>query len=215
MTDKKEHLKIDLNFLDKNETPRNNFSNVPLQDDSVSDSDTTAKNQPPVSGPISTGYQYNWKNIFIIGGIIFLIGWAIFSDNGSSSSTSTSGSSYTPSANSGNVTNGQYSCSSYDSNQADALDPSDSKLELDFAQSAISTRSNELDQLKREIDNSYVNEYSSQYEIDNFNEQVDTYNAKLASYKRDAASLSARIDQFNAQIERRNNYLITHCTKAY
>lgn len=191
-----DHLKFDTDFLDK-DTPQK--------------TGTTNREKP-----LSEKSKYNWKKILIIGGVVLFFGWVIFSDSGSSSPTSTSNSSYTPPATNGNtVRNGQYSCSRYDSDQADSLDPTESEQQMTLAQNLLQQRANELDRLKGEIDNSYVNDSSPQYEIDNYNEKVDTYNSKLASYKRDASSMSSRIDQYNAQVERRNNYLIAHCTKSY
>lgn len=191
-----EHLDFNTDFLDKDTLPKTGAI-------------SHAK-------PLSEKIKYNWKKILIIGGVILFIGWIIFSDSGSSSSTSTSNSSYTPPAtNGGTVRNGQYSCSRYDSDQADSLDPKESEQQMTLAQNLLEQMANELDRLKNEIDNSYVNDSSSQYEIDDYNEKIDTYNSKLNSYKRDASNMSSRIDQYNVQVERRNNYLIAHCTKSY
>jgi len=70
----------------------------------------------------------------------------------------------------------------------------------------------ELDRLENEIDNSYVNEYSSQWKINQYNATVNEYNSKLATYKRDVAVLNSRIDKYNTQIEAHNNYLRNNCT---
>jgi peptidoglycan hydrolase CwlO-like protein len=191
-----EHLDFNTDFLDKD---------TPLKTGATSH-----------AKPLSEKIKYNWKKILIIGGVILFIGWVIFSDSGSSSPASTSNSSYTsPSTSENTVRNGQYSCSRYDSDQADSLDPTESEQQMTLAQNLLQQRANELDRLKSEIDNSYVNDSSPQYEIDDYNEKVDTYNSKLTSYKRDASSMSVRIDQYNTQVERRNNYLIAHCTKSY
>lgn len=190
-----EHLDFNTDFLDK-DTPKTG---------------ATGK-----AKPLSEKIKYNWKKILIIGGVVLFFGWAIFSDSGSSSPTSTSNSSYAPPVANGNtVKNGQYSCSKYNSDQADLLDPAESEQQMTLAQNLLQQRSDELDRLKNKIDSSYVNNSSSQYEIDNYNGEVDMYNSKLASYKRDASSMSSRIDQYNTQVEKRNNYLSTHCTKSY
>lgn len=210
MKNDKEHLNIDLEFLDKKEPPKV----APKQHEATGQT-------PHHSTPVSTGYKYNWKNILIIGGVVLFIGWAMFSNSDSSSSPTTSNSPYTPSAQTTNsnsddtVIRGQYRCSSYNASQADALAPSESESTISSAQNALEQRSTYLENLKSEIDGSYVNEYSSQYEIDNYNQKVDDYNSELASYKRDASSMSSRIDRFNSQVEAHNNYLINHCTKAY
>lgn len=203
MKNDKDHLDIDLEFLDKKEPPKA----TPKQADVGQTTPT----------PVSTGYKYNWKNILIIGGIVLFIGWAMFSsDDGSSSSTNT----YTPPAqtsnyNTGNddVMVGEYSCSRYNYNQAVALNPDETEQQIESASTAFEYRTNAMKRLKDEIDNSYVNDYSEQWEIDDYNAKVDDYNSKLPAYKRDLASLDSRIDQYNAQIQTHNNYLVANCTK--
>lgn len=208
MKNDKPHLDIDLEFLDKKDHPR---PTAPKQ----SEAGQTA----PTPTPVSTGYKYNWKNILIIGGIVLFIGWAMFSsDDGSSSSSTTN--TYTPpasgqSSNSGDFMIGQYSCSQYHYNQAVALDPDETEQQIESASSALEYRTNYLAGLKDEIDSSYVNDYSAQWEIDEYNEKVDEYNSLLPAYKRDVAALDARIDRYNAQIQTHNNYLVANCTKKY
>ncbi len=73
-------------------------------------------------------------------------------------------------------------------------------------------RASELERLERELKYSYVTEYSSQYEIDDYNANVNTYNSKLTAYQRDATALESRIDRFNAQVAAHNNYLTQNCT---
>ena len=207
----KDHLNIDLEFLDKKETPK---ARPPS---SVERSDTSQASTP---APVSSGYKYNWKNILIIGGIVLFIGWAIFSDGGESSSSATN--TYTPPASSqsfngddDNVMVGEYSCSRYHYNQAVALEPDESEQQIDIASSALEYRTNALERLKAEIDSSYVNDYSPQWEIDEFNEKVDEYNSLLPVYKRDVSALDSRINRYNAQIQTHNNYLVANCTKRY
>jgi hypothetical protein len=206
----KNHLNIDLEFLDKKDAPK--AKSAPSVEQSTS-------SQASAPAPVSTGYKYNWKNILIIGGIVLFIGWLMFSD-GDSSSNSTN--TYTPPAQSSNYNSdgdsvmvGEYSCSRYHYNQAVALNPDETKQQIESAQSALQYRTTRLENLKDEIDNSYVNEYSSQWEIDDYNEKVDEYNSLLPAYKRDVASLDARIDTYNAQIQKHNNYLVANCTKRY
>ena len=209
MKNDKPHLDIDLEFLDKKDHPR---PTAPKQ--------AEAGQAAPTPTPVSTGYKYNWKNILIIGGIVLFIGWAMFSsDDGSSSSSTTN--TYTPPAQTSNYSDddsvmvGEYSCSRYHYNQAVALDPDETEQQIESARSALEYRTNRLENLKSEIDNSYVNDYSAQWEIDEYNEKVDEYNSLLPAYKRDLASLDSRIDTYNAQIQRHNNYLVATCTKRY
>ena len=208
----KDHLNIDLEFLDKKDAPK--AKPAP----SVEDSGATNQTSTPAS--VSSGYKYNRKNILIISGIVLFIGWAIFSSDDGSSSSSTN--TYTPPAQTSNyntsnddVMVGEYSCSRYHYNQAVALDPDETEQQIESASSAFEYRTNALARLKDDIDSSYVNDYSAQWEIDEYNEKVDEYNSLLPAYKRDMAALDARIDRYNAQIQTHNNYLVANCTKRY
>lgn len=214
MTEQKDHLDIDLEFLDKKEPtrvaskkaepPKGNEPNWRFYD--------------PNNVNSKSGKQYNWKNILIIGGIVLFFGWAIFSDDGSSSSSTNT---YTPPAQTSNNTGnddvmvGEYSCSRYHYDQAVALDPDETEQQIESASSAFEYRTNALASLKDDIDSSYVNDYSAQWEIDEYNEMVDRYNSLLPAYKRDVSALDARIDRYNAQIQTHNNYLVANCTKRY
>lgn len=205
MKNDKGHLDIDLEFLDKKESAKA----TPKQ--------SHADQGDPTPTPVSTGYKYNWKNIMIIGGIVLFIGWAMFGSDEGSSSNSTN--TYTPPSNyntsNDNVMVGEYNCPRSHYNQAVALDPDETEQEIESAQSALEYRTNRLENLQSEIDNSHVNDYSAQWEIDEYNEKVDEYNSLLPAYKRDLASVDSRIDTYNAQIQRHNNYLIANCTKRY
>lgn len=206
MKEPNDHLNFDLDFLDKKE---------PVRVSKKSDSET-GKSTSPISSP--TARKWNWKNLIIIGCVVLFFGWVIFSDSGSS----TDSSSYTPSTQTSNSYNdndmvnvGEYSCSRYHYNQAVALDPDETEQQIESASSAFEYRTNRLENLKNEIDNSYVNDYSAQWEIDEYNEMVDEYNSLLPAYKRDLTALDARIDRYNSQVEIHNNYLISNCTKRY
>lgn len=204
MEQDKQHLDIDLEFLDKNSS---NKKEGPIRNE-------TRKN---ISVPKLKLSKSQIKKYLIIGGVVIFFGWAIFSDNNSSTNTNTMGS-YTPpsvnqaSSNSDTVVIGEYRCSRYNYDKAVALAPSESEQQIDTARNALEYRSNEIDRLKNEIDSSYVNEYSSQYEINQYNETVNDYNSKLTSYKRDATNFSSRVDRYNAQVEAHNNYLRNNCT---
>ena len=206
MKESKDHLNFDLEFLDKKEHVRAKPTQ-PKSDDGQTSTGPT---------PISSGYQYNWKGILIVGGIVLFIGWAIFSDDSGSSSSTTN--TYTPPA-SGQTSNsddsviiGDYRCSRYHYNQAVALDPDETEAQITAVRNALKYRSNALEQLGNDIDNSDVSENSSQWELDQYNEMVNDYNSKLPAYNRDVASLDSRIDRYNTQIEAHNNYLRNNCT---
>lgn len=108
-----------------------------------------------------------------------------------------------------------YNCTRYNSNQADLLTTTETESQMNIDQALQLKYSNEVERLKKNIDNSLVTEDSSQYDIDNYNEMIHAYNEKLSSYNIDATRMSARIAKYNAEINIHNNYLIAHCTKAY
>lgn len=199
MKDPKEHLDIDLDFLGKKAPvvvpPRPVSSSTPA--------------------PVPFGQRYNWKKILIIGGVVLFFGWATFSDD--SSSQAPSNASVSPqssqSSDSDNVIVGEYRCSTYHYNQAVALDPDETEQVIDNASTALASRSRALDRLKDEIDGASVNEYSAQWEINEYNGWVDDYNSKLPAYERDAAAINERIDRFNDQVQGHNDYLAKNCTK--
>lgn len=185
--------------------------------------------------------QRDWKNVIITGAVILFFAWSIFSDS-NDTSTSSSNNVYTsptqnsvvPSvksaypddvvlpvnnavqnSNDDTVIRGQYRCSSYEASKVDALTPTDNESSIAILENSVEQQSAYLDSLENEINNSYVNEYSSQYEIDVYNGKVDQYNSKLSSYKRDLANYNSKIDRFNMQVDTYNNYLENHCTKIY
>ncbi|MBU0570054.1 hypothetical protein KKB40_04740 [Patescibacteria group bacterium] len=205
MTQDKEHLDINLDFLDK----------------AISSKGDVLAHKPSIPREKSVTKKYNWKKILIICGVSFFlawifVGWVIFSDNNSTSNTNIGN--YTPPSvnqalsNNDMVMIGEYRCSRYNYDKAVALAPSESEQQINTDRNALEYRYNELVRLKKEIDSSYVNEDLSQYEINQYNAMVNEYNSKLASYKRDGISFDSRVDTYNAQIEARNNYLRNNCT---
>jgi peptidoglycan hydrolase CwlO-like protein len=201
MSEKDKKLDFDLGFLDE-ESPK---SKQPIRKDHAKAPETASST------------KWNWKTISIVAGVIIVIIWIAASEDNSSTPTST----YTPpstnqvrnvSAGDDSVEYGEYRCSRYHYDKAVALSPSETEQTLKSAQLSMDIRANELERLQREIENSYVNEYSWQWEIDDYNDNVNTYNSKLTSYKRDATALDSRIDRFNAQVAAHNNYLTQNCT---
>lgn len=194
------NLDFNLEFLDK---------------ESSSQRPKAAKKSNENSSPVlSAGVKDKLKlwgiGIAVVVGLVFF--GALFSDD------STSSSSYTPPTSNTNsvysdddlVRVGEYMCSRYHYNKATELEPDDSALTLE--QNLLISRGNEVDRLANELEYSYVNEYSPQWEIDEYNAKVAEYNRKLTSYNRDATSIDSKIDQFNARVETYNNYLVQNCT---
>ncbi len=212
MKNDKEHLKIDLDFLDKKETPHVATPKTPPPTGTSS----TPHTPPPVkptATPVSTGYKYNWKNILIIGGIVLFFGWAIFSDSGSS--TSSSDSTYTPSSGSNNLLSdgGQtFRCSDSNYNRAMALKPSTSlgaqlATESDTLNRQIAANKAE----KADLESTYVDE-NNEYEVDNYNYRVDSYNSERQRLMNAANSWDQRSKSFDASIDTYNNFLDANCT---
>ena len=89
MKDSKDHLDIDLEFLDKKDAAKPK----PTASDASPIKDSTPAGSAPASKPhvetVDTDYKYNWKNILIIGGIILFFGWAIFSGSSDTPTTHT------------------------------------------------------------------------------------------------------------------------------
>lgn len=199
MKNKDKKLKVDLEFLDL-QSPKSKQS---IRSETARVSKT------------SNSTKWNWKSISIIVGIIIFIIWIGASED-SNSPASTNIPTTTSQVKSVSIDDsieyGEYRCSRLHYDKAVSLSPSESEQTLNREQLSMETRANELERLEREIEYSYVNEYSSQWEIDDYNDTVDTYNSKLTSYKRDAAALDNRIDRFNTQIATHNKYLVQNCT---
>ncbi len=201
MQNDKEHLNVDLGFLEE------------------------AKPREVQTQTAST-YKANWRNIAIIGGIVVVLFiWIASSDN--STSNRSAPATYTPPATSQarapaynppatgsatTVSNGDFRCSSYDSNQADRMAPTN-EFQITQEEDELKRRSDTLDTLKFQIDTSGVTQYSEQYAIDNYNSMVQRYNAQLTSFRTDYASHQTRIDIYNQQVQARNDYLQTHCRR--
>jgi hypothetical protein len=198
MRDKKEHLNIDLGFLDQGK-PR--------------DAEVEA----------SSRYKINRRNVAIVGiALVALIGWIALSN--SPSSYNSTPSSYTPPTsyqnapasqppvadNSETIANGNFSCSSYDSRQADLLSPTNER-ELTLEGEALKSRTDQLEFLKTQIETNAVSSDSDQAAIARYDAMVARYNVQITSWKAGATSHQGRIDAYNQQVEARNNYLQTHC----
>jgi len=200
MTKDNKHIDVDLDFLDEVDASKKSVSN----------------HKPKVTNKESVTKKYNWKAISIVVIVIVLIVWiSAFEDSSSSTSTYTSPSTNQikkVSVDDKSIEYGEYRCSQYHYDKAVALNTDETESQLTSAQNSLEYRANELERLQNEIENSYVNEYSSQWEIDDYNDMIETYNSKLISYNRDATALDTRIDRFNAQVEVHNNYLIQNCS---
>jgi hypothetical protein len=182
MQSDKQHLDVDLGFLD-------------------------GTRPPEAHAQATSRYRVNWRNISIIGGVIVTVVALIGVNNNTSSGVSPPAS--YPSS-STTTSKGQFSCSRYDSNQVDMMAPRNGS-ELEQEGDELKRRSDTLDSLKMRIDMSGVTQQSPQSAIDRYNAMISQYNAQLTSFKTDHASYQARLDTFNQKVDARNNYLSTHC----
>lgn len=195
MTKDNKHIDINLDFLDKNNSSK---KGAPIY-------------KPKITNKGSKVKKYNWKTILIIAGVVLFFCWAIFSEGNSNNNINTQSYTSSETLNSDSVVIGEYTCLRYHYNKAVALNPDETESQLISAQNSLEYQANELERLQNEIENSYVNEYSSQWAIDQYNEMIDEYNSKLTLYQSDADSLDSRIDRYNNQVEAHNNYLINNC----
>ncbi len=194
MKESKDHLDIDLEFLDKKDSVR-----VVPKPESNSGQTSSIPKSP------STDTKYNWKNILIIGGIVLFFGWAIFS--GSSDSAPT----YSTSGDEMLLTGGQYSCTQYHHDRAGELEPTLSQGNAIAAKTEqLSAEGDRLESEKSSIEYEYVDEYD-QWSIDQHNDRIDSYNVKSDSYQSRVRSHQNDIDAYNARVATYNNYLTTNC----
>jgi hypothetical protein len=197
----KEYLNVDLGFLDEAK-PR--------------EAQTRA----------ASAYKVNWRNIAVIGGLVIIVFiWIGSSDK--TSSRRSAPTAYTlpptyrplpvyqpPAASSATtVNNGQFSCSRYDSNQADLMQPKNT-FELTQEEEELKRPSDALGSLKLQIDASRVTQYSEQASIDRYNAMVSRYNVQLTSLERDYSSRQTRVDIYKQQVQARNNYLLKRCRRS-
>jgi len=208
MKEPKNHLNIDLEFLDKKETAKN----LPKTESPKGyepnwryyEPKKTNSNPNHNPNPVK---EYNWKNILIIGGVIIFFGWAIFSNSGSSTSI--------PATSSNNVLSegGQtFSCSDYNYNRAIQLKPSSANgaqlaSESDLLDTRIAANKTE----KASLDAMYVDE-NNQVAIDSYNARVDSYNSKRAAIISETNDWDAKNKAFSGQIDIYNNFLDANCS---
>ena len=213
MKESKDHLDIDLEFLDKKEPLRV----APKKPEPPKANEPNWRYHDPkntnTNKSYNSGKQYNWKNILIIGGIVVFFGWAIFS--GSSDSTSTSNSSYTPTTNSNNLlTEGgnTFRCSDSNYNRAVQLKPSSATgAQLSSESDSLDARIAANKAEKAALDAMYVDN-TDQYALDSYNSRVDSYNSKREVLLSEIKDWDARHTAFDSQIDTYNNFLDANCT---
>ncbi len=186
---KNEQLIFDLNSLDENskefEASRKTFSKL-IKDKKLSRSQSSSES----------------SNKFSIGVIIvFIIVIIIYFSGGSESSQGK----YTTQV-------GNYMCSSTDANTAEKMEPSENEsISIDGESNRLLEISDQIDSLEEKIDNSTVNEYSSQFSINIYNRDIENYNKMLEQYETDLSRLDSRVEAYNRKVESYNKYLESNC----
>ena len=188
-----EHLKFDTDFLDSNNSS------------SAKSTPHYQKESFPSRNPKKTPIDSNRNKYIMIGvvtGIVLLV--IIIAANSpettyvSPSTTSTPPSINTIPASTAPIVppthkftdkNGvTYYCDDSEYSTATSLEPTA------IEKSEMAAKEEEIASLKSDIDSSYVNEYSSQYAIDQYNDQVDEYNRKREIY-------NSRVDSYNQKVK--------------
>lgn len=188
----KNHLDFDIDFLDR-PAPTTDVR-VPVQ--------SAIK---PATTP--------WKPWFIGGGILFTLMIIVaLSDSSSTSTSITSNPVRVPPSSTNDVRVGQYSCSSYNSDRVEDLEPDVSKAAIDSESNSLDARIAALDSQGSRIENMQVDEYD-QASIDSYNTQVDAYNVAKRSLDTDVATYNERLKRFNSQVDTYNSFLENNCTR--
>jgi len=208
--DKKDKIKLDFDFLDKNTVENGDTSNVNHKKSNTNKGKSSQEDQ---DGFKLSDSAKKWLTGFAVVGVIIFIG--VISDDSSTSntgSTNTSNSSVSPSQYDDLVQTGEYWCSRYHHTKAGELEPSVSEgSSLDAKTAQLASEGDELDSEKYEIENMYVDEYS-QWSIDQYNYKIDSFNEKLEDYRYRAQMHERNIDSYNSRVQTYNNYLTANCS---
>jgi hypothetical protein len=221
MAQDKEHLNIDLSFLDEPPEKGNSIKkkqSFPESQSSLKQRFSTNRKKS-VSSKNPTGKQTNDSASVWLWGILIVVVilGSIFSDDTPSKASSnvrnSTSSRVRQSSNSDDtVVVGEYRCRRSHSNRLRQLNPDESEAQIDSARSILNGKGNELDYLKKMIDTSNVSPYSSQYEINEYNDSVQKLKAKIQRYNQKNSEFNKRIKKYNKQVKVRNNYLKTNCS---
>lgn len=153
----------------------------------------------------SSGTSNKTRNI-----VVFLIIVVVIFIFGGSDESSTS-TDY-PASSDSEVQVGNYFCSNSDANTASDMEPSsDEKDYLEEEGARLDEQSDQLEILKNEIEFSSVSEYSSQYQIDQYNDDVQSYEDQRESYNNDVDYYTSRLESYNEAVASYNAYLESNC----
>jgi len=214
MTKNKEHLDIDLDFLDDEDPSKKDVSD----------------RKPNISNKQDKKQKYNLKSILIIGVVVLFFIWVFASDDGLSSNSTqikptqdqaqniilTKNTSFDKSLVSTEeeeyIILGEYRCLMYHYNKASELEPSKSREAfLESERIRIDNKGRELEKFALEIENMYVDEYS-QWSVDNYNSKLNSYNRQFYTYESGHEKFQYDINSYNNKVTVYNNYLENNCT---
>ena len=228
MTNKKINLNTD--FLDENdETMKKEafdeiFSEFFWWWKSKKTNHSTSTND---SSNKDTKKTYGFKHVFwglvILVVVIALFGW--FDDKSKSANTtnnfpwkidlSIKDTKKTKNSNEDEVIIWQFSCSSYNYDEAWRLSPNSlKKAELDRQLAELNLMDTWIDKIEAEIDSFKLNE-NSQSSINTYNKKINTYNSLVNKRKVKYTEYKNLLDSYNASVDKYNSFLEKNCTRRY
>lgn len=129
--------------------------------------------------------------------------------------TTTTTSKSTSNSNEDDVITGQFSCSSYNHDEAGRLSPSTfDKAEIDRKLAELNTMDSWIDDIEGEINSFRLNK-SSQYSVNTYNGKIDTYNSLISKRKAKYSEYENLLDSYNASVDKYNSFLEKNCTRRY
>ncbi len=109
----------------------------------------------------------------------------------------------------------QFSCSTYNHDEAGRLSPSGfDKAEIDRKLAELNTMDSWIDEIDGEISSFKLNE-KSQYSVNTYNKKIDTYNSLINKRKVKYSEYEKLLDSYNASVDKYNSYLENNCTRRY
>jgi peptidoglycan hydrolase CwlO-like protein len=189
---KRKLLNFDLDSIDKNseefESERKKISQI-----------IEKKITPSDSGKSKTSWVIIVVVVIVVGYILSNSSSTVSPDVSASPSTSTK-------------QTGDFQCSSVDNVTAEKMKPSASELSsLNLESDRLDTISSQLSTLESKINNTSVTQYSPQYLIDSYNNDVSSYNSKLSKHKSDLTSYNSRLNAYNKKVDSYNAFLAKNC----
>lgn len=138
-----------------------------------------------------------------------------FSTKDTKKTTTTTASNTASNSNEDEVITWQFSCSTYNHNEAGRLSPSTvKKSELDTKEAELNSMDSWIDKIEAEIDSFKLNE-SSQSSVNTYNKKIETYNSLVNKRKTKYTEYKKLLDSYNASVDKYNSFLEKNCTRRY